>query len=198
MKYDEYELLDLLATDLDCSFRQLVLTYQHKLYAFALRLSGTAQDAEDIVQDALLGAYITLMHYSPERIRTLKLRAWLYRLTLNVFRNSKRRLLLDVVPHDLSDEEMVQDLAGAEQERPDLLYEQTENLYELAAMLNILPEHYREVIICYYFEDLAYQEIATLLDQPLGTVKSRLHRGLQLLRQQSQLHMLDGGITREV
>lgn len=200
MRYNEFELLELLLTNLDRAFRQLVLSYQQMLYAFALRLSGSTQDAEDIVQEALMGAYITLLHYPPERIRALKLRAWLYKLTLNVFRNSKRRARLQVVPYDLSEseEEVVLELPAAEHERPEVLYEHVENLLELAEMLNALPERYRVVIICYYFEDLSYQEIATLLDQPLGTIKSRLHRGIEMLRHHSQSQKLEGGITHEV
>jgi RNA polymerase sigma-70 factor, ECF subfamily len=192
------ELLELLAADLDSSFIQLVLRYQQMLYAFALRLCGDLQDAEDIVQEVLLGAYISLTHYEPERIRALKLRAWLYKLTLNVFRNRKRRLLLQVVPNDLFEEETALKLLTDENERPEALYEQAESLQELAEMLNALPEHHRVVIICYYFEEFSYQEIATLLDQPLGTIKSRLHRGIQILRQKSQLHKLEGGIAHEL
>src|ERR1035441_8824245 len=90
MHDDEQALLKLLATSLDSTFRQLVLCYQDRLYTFALRLTGSAQDAEDTVQEALFGAYIALSHYTPERIHALKLRGWLYKLTLNVFRNCKR------------------------------------------------------------------------------------------------------------
>lgn len=182
MKKNEDDLPELLASDLDSSFKLLVLHYQNMLYAFALRLSGSLQDAEDIVQEALLGAYVTLLHYPPERIRALKLRAWLYTLTLNIFRNSKRRLPLQVIPRDLFEEVEVLELPDSEKESPEFLYENAERLQELARMLRVLPEHYRVVMICYYFEELSYQEIATLLDQPLGTIKSRLHRGIQLLK----------------
>jgi hypothetical protein len=56
--------------------------HQDRLYAFAFRLAESSQDAEDVVQEALLGAYVTLLHYPTARIRMLKLRAWLYKITL--------------------------------------------------------------------------------------------------------------------
>ncbi|HJT56661.1 MAG TPA: sigma factor, partial [Ktedonobacteraceae bacterium] len=81
---NEQTLMACLAQDLDHFFWELARRYQDQLYAFAFHLSGSAQDAEDIVQEALMGTYITLSHYPGERIRTLKLRPWLYKLTLNV------------------------------------------------------------------------------------------------------------------
>ena len=179
---DEQMLSELLATDLKRYFRQLVLRYQDQLYSFAFRLTGSGQDAEDIVQEALLGAYVTMAQYPAERIHTLRLRPWLYKVTLNVFRNSKRGMRLLLMPLNLSEDGAVHDLAAPEDERPDALYEIWESRQELEARLLTLPECYRLVITCYYCEDLSYQEIADLLDQPLGTVKSRLHRGMQILR----------------
>ncbi len=59
-----------------------MLVYQHRLYAFALRQVGNAQDAEDIVQETFLRAHHALKDYSASRIRTLQLRQWLYKITL--------------------------------------------------------------------------------------------------------------------
>lgn len=177
----ENALSELLAQDLDRHFRQLVLDYQDQLYAFALRLVGNAPDAEDIVQDALLGSYIALSHYPVERICTLKLRPWLYKITLNVFRNHRRRARSLV--GSLDDSEECLDLPDTEDEQPENLFEDTERQQEAVDLIYALPEQYRLVIICYYFEELSYLEIAKLLDLPLGTVKSRLHRGIQIMRQ---------------
>ncbi len=186
MHYEDSKLPELLALDLDTYFKQLALQYQDVLYTFALRLTGRAQDAEDIVQEALLGAYLTLAHYPVERIRTLNLRGWLYKLTLNVFRNSKRGSRLLIMPLDLDDESQALAMQDAEEERPEVLFEGAERLRELAALVGNLPEHYRLVVTCYYFEELTYPEIAELLDQPLGTVKSRMHRAVRMLRQRMQ------------
>src|SRR5258708_8638845 len=164
----------------------MAASYQDRLYAFAFLLTGSFQDAEDIVQEALLGAYITVTHYTVERIQTLKLRPWLYKLTLNVFRNSRRKSRLPAIPLDLSEESQVLELSDPAGDNPELFFENTESQQEMAKLVLTLPEQYRLVITCYYFEDLSYQEIAELLDQPLGTVKSRLHPNLKLLKQTIQ------------
>ncbi len=176
----EHRLPALLAQDLDHYFGELVLSYQDRLYAFALSLTGSVQDAEDIVQEALLGAYITLVNYPAGRTRLLKLRSWLYKLTLNVVRNHLRRRQLLTIPLEFSEESL--DLPNPDGDDPERFFENTESQQEMAKLVHTLPEPYRLVIICSYFEELSYQEIAELLDLPLGTVKSRLHRGLKMLK----------------
>src|SRR5579883_244110 len=168
---DEQTLLDALVKDLDHAFWQLAVTYQDRLYTFAFRLTGSAQDAEDCVQEALLGAYITLSHYPAARRRTLKLRPWLYKLLLNVVRNHRRRKHLLAMPLDLTEEGQALDLADPHENEPEHFFEQMESQQELAALVHTLPEQYQLVITCYYFEDLSYQEISELLDLQLGTVK---------------------------
>jgi RNA polymerase sigma-70 factor, ECF subfamily len=71
-----------LAADLDGSFEQVVVAYQHRLYAFALRLTGNPQDAEEITQDAFVRAYRALATYPASRLRSLALRPWLHQITL--------------------------------------------------------------------------------------------------------------------
>ncbi len=75
-----------LAADVDGSFEQLVLTFQDRLYAFALRLTGSPQDAEEVTQDAFVRAYRALVSYPDSRIRSLALRPWLHQIVLNIFR----------------------------------------------------------------------------------------------------------------
>ncbi|GHO86275.1 ECF RNA polymerase sigma factor SigR [Dictyobacter formicarum] len=172
----------MLAADLHHYFQQLVLHYQHRLYTFAYRLSASQQNAEDIVQEAFVNAYVSLENYTPERIRTLKLQAWLYRVTLNVYTHSLRRARLHVVPLDITEDSAMLEILGRPEEHPELLFEQMEQRQELASLLAQLPEKYRICITCYYFEHFTYQEIADLLDQPLGTIKSSVSRGIRQLR----------------
>ena len=84
------DISQLLASDVDGHFEQLMLHYQHRLYAFVLRQVGNAQNAEDIVQEAFLRAYHALKNYPPARIREMRLQQWLYKITLNVLRNATR------------------------------------------------------------------------------------------------------------
>src|SRR2546428_13437090 len=78
------------AEDLEGCFERLVREYQDRLYSFAHRLTGNSEDAEEIAQDAFVRAYRAMKTYPTERIRTLSLKAWLYRITLNVARNRMR------------------------------------------------------------------------------------------------------------
>lgn len=187
MKIDDAILLEALIENLKDAFIQLVLCYQSRLYGFAVNLTGNTHEAEDIVQEALLGAYVTLRQYSAARIRELRLQAWLYKLTLNIFRNSRRRLQVASVPLDLSEGSAVAELYEDGEGGLEIFYENEERLEEIIHLIQQLPDYYRIVIVCYYFEEMSQQEIAVLLDQPLGTVKSRLHRGLQTLRRQVRL-----------
>ncbi len=190
MQLDDSTLAQTLATDVPRYFKQVVEAYQHQLYSFAYRLTGKAQDAEDIVQEALVRAYVALMTYPAIRIRTLKLRSWLYRITLNEFHHHVRKAQLHIVPIDLSENSVTMALEDTSQPLPEAMVESIEQIQELESLVASLPERYRVVITCYYFEHLSYQEIACLLDMPLGTVKSNVTRGVRLLRKLLQEHTL--------
>src|ERR1700687_5161003 len=83
---DEQTLSAHLAMDLDGHFEDFVRTYQDRMYAFALRLTGSRQDAEESTQDAFVRAYRALQHYPEDRRRALRLRPWLYQLPIHVVR----------------------------------------------------------------------------------------------------------------
>lgn len=183
----EDELYIMLNGDLDSSFEQLVLTYQHRLYGFTLRLSGNPQDAEEIAQDAFVRAYRALPGYSAEQRRTLAIRPWLYQIALNVYRNRVRRHTLRQIPLDPSDEDdrtsLAYQIESDRRDRPEIAAEAGEDRHELAALLTALPEHLRVAVILRHVEGMGYDEIATLLAQPVGTVKAHVHRGTQRVRE---------------
>lgn len=170
-----------LASNVDRCFECLVLTYQDRLYSFALRLTHNPQDAEEIAQDAFVRAYRALAGYAPERIAALALRPWLYQIALNVFRNRTRTRQLAVVPLDElgyeSDGEVIDD-----HERPDAALERAEREHELSALVAALPERYRVAVVLRHVEGFGYGELAEMLSQPVGTIKANVHRGTRLLR----------------
>ncbi len=182
MTLSDRELPILLATDLDRYFKLLVLHYQQRLYTFMFRQTGSLQDAEDIVQEAFIRAYYALADYPGERIQSLKLQAWLFKITLNIFYKRVNHDRLHLVSLDSSDESMYLAIEDDEREQPEQVAENRESLRELEAMVATLSPQYREAVNLYYFEEMGYREIAELLNQPLGTVKSNVHRGTQLLR----------------
>jgi RNA polymerase sigma-70 factor (ECF subfamily) len=175
---DEKALTAALAADLGGSFERVVLDFQDRLYAFALRMCGDAGDAREITQDALVRAYRALSRYPPERRRSLALRAWLYRITLNVVRNHVRRRPLRTVPLDGAAAEVPGDAAA----RPAAVFERAEGARRLARLVAALPERYRAAVVLRHVQGLGYAEIGAVLGQPEGTVKANVHRGLGLLR----------------
>lgn len=179
----EERLPEVLAANLDRNFEALVLTYQDRLYAFALRLTCSPQDAEEVAQDAFLRAYHALAGYDHARIATLKLRPWLYQIVLNLVRNRMRGRHLSLVSLDASGDGAPAEPADDAGKRPDAAWEQAERSDELAALVDALPERYRAAVILRHIEGLGYGEVAVVLKQPVGTVKANVHRGIHLLRE---------------
>ncbi len=99
-----------------------------------------------------------------------------------MFYGRLRKPRLPVVALDFSEEGPHLALEEDQEQQPEAIFEKEEELRELGSLLSHLPEHYRTVINLFYFADLGYQEIADLLNLPLGTVKSQMHRGIQRLR----------------
>jgi len=185
----ETGLEEALAADLESSFERLVRAYQDRLYAFAYRLCGRREDAEEVAQDAFVRAYRALTTYPAERIRALSLRAWLYRITLNVARNRFRRKRHPIVSIDQGvlradgGERAPLEIPANAEERPDRVYEKRRARADVATLVRDLPDRYRAPILLRYVEDLPVEEVASILGQPLSTAKSNLHRGINALRE---------------
>lgn len=184
---DDSSLARALANDLDGHFEQLVRTYQDRLYGFALRLTGSPQDAEESTQDAFVRAYRALERYPAERRRELRLRPWLYQIALNVVRNRVRRRVPPLVPLDGA---VGNGLAARADEQPEALALHAERWARLATVLGDLPSRYKTAVVLRHVQGLSYAEAAEVLGQPLGTTKSDVHRGLRLLRDKLESELL--------
>lgn len=182
----DFDLNEAIATDLDQAFESFVLAFQERIYRFALRYSGSREDAEEIAQDAFVRAYRALQSYPAGRRQELKLGPWIYTVTLNVARNRTRRKRLASVsidsPFPGSDAPMEIEDIGAEVE-PGSVAERRETGHELAFAIASLPHRYRTPVILRHIEGLSYADIAATLDQPVGTAKANVHRGIRLLRE---------------
>lgn len=177
---DDTSLAARLATDLDGHFEELVRTFQDRLYGFALRLTSSPPDAEESAQDTFVRAYRALQRYPNDRIETLKLKAWLYQIALNVVRNRVRRAQLQQVAMD---EPVSNSLAAnVRDEQPEQATIGAESLDQLGRALKELPERYSTAVVLRHVQGLSYAEAAQVLGQPVGTTKSDVHRGLRLLR----------------
>ena len=168
-----------LACDLDGHFEQLVRTYQDRLYSFTLRLTRSREEAEECTQDAFLRAYRALSRYPNERRRELRLRPWLYQIALNVVRNRVRRVALNTVSVEGP---VANGIASEARDSPEDSALRAEGWRRLKAELGRLPERYKTAVVLRHVQGLSYAEAATVLDQPVGTTNSDVHRGLRLLR----------------
>ena len=181
---DDETLTRMLAADLDAAFEPMVRAYQDRLYAFGLRLTGSPRDAEEIAQDAFVRAYRALARYPAERVQSLKLRAWLFQVTVNVARNRARVHRPPETPLASPDgsHDALLEVPADDAEQPEQVAERRAEQDQVAAIVASLPERYRAAVILRHMQGLRYQEIAAVLGQPAGTVKSNVHRGVAYLR----------------
>ena len=176
-------LAKLLAVNLDRHYEELVSLYWQQLSVFVLRRTRHFQDTEDIIQETFMRAYLALERYPGERIETLKIRPWLYKIAWSVYCNHTGRGKLPlIVPLETPEDGPYLEPEEDARMQPEALYEQAEQRHELDALIEKLPPHYRDLISLYYFDELSQKEIAEVLNLPLGTVKVYIHRGIRLLR----------------
>ena len=162
------------------AFNQLVMAYQGTAYNVAYRVMGNSETAADACQDAFLKAYKSIKQYEGGSFKS-----WLFRIVTNTcydhLRYKKRRpatSLEDMTDNpDEHNTHLVSDIEAPEDR---VLRGELNDLIQLG--INQLPEEQRVVLVLSDVQGMAYQEIAEIIDQPLGTVKSRLSRGRRRLR----------------
>jgi RNA polymerase sigma-70 factor, ECF subfamily len=160
--------------------RDLVERHYTELHRYAFSVLRDERAAEDTVQDAFERALGALGRYPEGRLRDMKLRPWLYRITLNVARNRLRRRR--EVPF-----EKVFDLVGAGSN------ENREGVMDVLAALEKLPERQRVAVTLRYLQDLPYAEISGVTGWPEGTAKTLVRRGLARLRRLVDIGDSKGG-----
>jgi RNA polymerase sigma-70 factor (ECF subfamily) len=182
---DDASLTARLADDLEGSFEAVVLAHQDRLFSIALRLLGDRADAEEAAQDAFVRAYQALETYAPERRRQLALRPWLATIVVNQARNRRRRA------HDRQPPGRLDLLLEAGLEPPDRHRDEPENVGLRRAATDLwasrllrCPVILRDPVVLRHVDGLSYEEIAAVLQRPVGTIKAQVHRGLANLRAQ--------------
>ena len=164
-------------------FDRIVDEYQRRLYGFALRMTGNREDAEEIVQDAFVRAYRALGKMSPEQRGELRLQPWLYTITLNVTRNRLRsKRPTNVALDALADPDALLRESNEGPPQPEAIVEQNTEVALVEQALLQLPVHLRAAATLRFIEGRSHPEIAEILNQPIGTVKSHVHRAVRILR----------------
>jgi RNA polymerase sigma-70 factor (ECF subfamily) len=160
-------------------FSDVAMEYMPSLYTAALRMTRNPSDAEDLVQETYLKAYRAYGRFQ----EGTNLKAWLYRILTNTFINSYRAKKRRPEESDIDDVESLGGLAGSTSGRSaeeEVLEHITES--EVKEAIEALPEQFRMAVLLGDVEGFSYKEIAEILDVPIGTVMSRLHRGRRALQ----------------
>ncbi len=172
-------------TESSADFEAEALPHLDAVYSFALRLSNSEEAAADLVQDTFLRAYRSWDQYTPGT----RCKSWLFTICRNVFLRSRER---DRRRDEILAESAEPDPRALSRENP-VFMETRERDPEgsffrsivddrVLQALDELPKEFRMAVVLSDLEDLSYEEVAQVLDVPIGTVKSRLFRGRQLLQ----------------
>lgn len=166
------------------SFEAEALTHLDALFRVALRFVGNAADADDLVQDTLFRAYQAWDQYE----RGTNAKGWLITILRHVFINEYRR--------NVRRREILETRGAHEPEHSSVRF--FDNLVddEVLRAIDSLPLPYREVVMLRDLEDLRYDEIATMLGVPVGTVKSRLFRAREMLKEKLLDYAVSTGMIK--
>lgn len=156
------------------SWDDLVREHADRVYRLAYRLSGNAQDAEDLTQDTFIRVFRSLNKYEAGTFE-----GWLHRITTNLFLDLVRRrakIRMEALPEDY-------DRVPSADPDPGQIYADANLTPDLQSALDALSPEYRAAVVLCDIEGLSYEEIAATLGVKLGTVRSRIHRGRQSIRE---------------
>lgn len=168
--------------DRRASFEREAMVHLDSLYRVALRLAGNAADAEDLVQEAMLRAYRSWDRFT----LGTNAKGWLLTILRHLFINEYRRKRRHPESVDLDTIEPFALLDERQEEDPQSAFFDRIVDDEVLRAVDQLPEAFREAVMLSDVEGLSYEEIAKVLEVPVGTVKSRLYRGRHML--QAKLH----------
>ena len=174
------------------------LEFLEPLYATALRLTRNAADAEDLVQDT----FVKALRFSDRFTPGTNLKAWLYTILLNTWRNRRRDAAREAV--DIDSPRVEEAASGGEGpaalDTPEQILLRATVRDDLQAALDTLPEAFREAVWLRDVEEFTYAEIAEMVGIPIGTVMSRISRGRRLLYERLSLSRgqadAEGRLTR--
>ncbi len=174
------ELIGIAIKGREDSFEELVKRYQRPIAGYVYRMLGDYDSSLDVTQEVFIKVYNSLHRYSSE----YKFSTWLYRIAHNaaidhIRRNSANTLSIETESKDGAYQLQIEsrDLSP-EQQR-----ERKEWRAEIQAVVKRLPPAYRELIVLRHSQELSYDEIAQVTNLPLGTVKNRLFRAREMMRE---------------
>jgi RNA polymerase sigma-70 factor, ECF subfamily len=179
-------------------FQQEALPLLDSLYAGALRMTRNPADAEDLVQETMLRAYRSFDRFEPGT----NLKAWLFRILTNAYINVYRKRQREpqkVSQEDVEDFDLYQELKDHDpqfSETPESIVLGNLVDSDITDAIDDLPEQFRLAVVLSDIEGFTYAEMAEIMDVPMGTVMSRLHRGRKALQKRLWDLARDRGIVK--
>jgi RNA polymerase sigma-70 factor, ECF subfamily len=165
------------------AYGEIVELYKDKVYQISYRMLGNRHEAEDIAQEAFIRAFINIHSFNLD----LKFSTWLFRIATNLcidrIRKKKPDYYLDAEVAGTDGLNMYSQIPS-KTNMPEKEIESLELEETIQREISKLPEKYRSVIVLKYIEELSLIEISEILNLPIGTVKTRIHRGREALRKQ--------------
>jgi len=175
---NDAQLIDATLSGQSAAFGQLVTRYQDRLYHALTHLLGSAEDAQDVAQDAFVQAFVKLDSFRGDSA----FYTWLYRIAFNMAMSRRRR------QKPTASVEETKETIGLEpidnQAAPDARLLDAERASQVREALAQLSEEHRAVLVLREMDGQPYEAIAEVLELPLGTVRSRLHRARLQMREQ--------------
>jgi RNA polymerase sigma-70 factor, ECF subfamily len=160
------------------AFGSLVRKYQDRLVTALLHICGTPDEAEDVAQEAFVQAYVKLKSFAGESA----FYTWLYRIAINGAISRRRRRREETSVDANREQHGLEPLDDGEQAEDRLLRE--ERAVQVQRALSRLSDEHRAILVLREIDDCDYDKIAQILDLPVGTVRSRLHRARLQLKEQ--------------
>jgi RNA polymerase sigma-70 factor (ECF subfamily) len=176
MQQDESRLVKKAKNGDTQAFGELVTMHQTFAYNLALRALGSPEEAQDATQEAFLKVWQALPGFREEA----QFRTWLYRIVINQCYNRRPMLKREAAAETIEDDE---DWKSEEFNGPESLTVALERKALLQKAVDRLPSSYRLMVMLRFQQDLAYEEIASVMNLPLGTVKTGLFRARALLKE---------------
>ena len=163
------------------AFAEIVELYKDKIYYLGYRMLNNRHEAEDVVQETFLRVFKSLDRYDPDQ----KFSTWIYRIATNLsidrLRKRKPTYSLDA---DMNDQEGLDgySMLPSDDRTPESEFMISETKQTVYDAIESLPAKYKSVMVLRYLQEMSLQEISDVLDMPVTTIKTRVHRGREFLR----------------